>query len=184
MIPLVPPNVAAAGLKSAGSITAAVIGRYRPTGVPRTGSREDRAAAYQRLLDAAVHAHSNVYLFRHMRTEAGRSANKLLEAQIPQAWEATAELMSALMGVRLRGTVMVIAAAETLVSELGDFDMNELNDAAFAKQSELVVEARDAFLDAGRVDLAYDTKPYQVLRRRREKKFLRSQAAAAAAIEA
>ncbi|MEV7817373.1 hypothetical protein AB0P05_43050 [Streptomyces flaveolus] len=49
-------GVAAAGIKVTGSVTSALIGRYRPKGVPRLGSKEDRAEAYRRLLDASTRA--------------------------------------------------------------------------------------------------------------------------------
>ncbi|MEU1123693.1 hypothetical protein ABZ371_08930 [Streptomyces sp. NPDC005899] len=39
-------GVAAAGIRATGSVASALIGRYRPTGIPRLGSKEDRAQAY------------------------------------------------------------------------------------------------------------------------------------------
>ncbi|MFE5143939.1 hypothetical protein ACFRDV_41040 [Streptomyces fagopyri] len=48
------PGTAAAGIKATGSVASALIGRYRPAGVPRLGSNEDRAEAYGRLLDASA----------------------------------------------------------------------------------------------------------------------------------
>jgi len=47
------PVTGAAGLRATGSVSGALIGRYRPQhGVVRTGSAEDRAQAYRRFLDA------------------------------------------------------------------------------------------------------------------------------------
>jgi hypothetical protein len=42
---LITPGVAAADVRATGSAVGALIGRYRPTGIPRLGSKEDRAAA-------------------------------------------------------------------------------------------------------------------------------------------
>lgn len=175
MIPPIPPNVAAAGLKSAGSITSAAIGRYRPAGVPRTGSSEDRAGAYGRLLDASTRAFNYQYMFRDVRVTGGRGANRLLMSQFPEMWNVSSELLAALHGVRLRGTLPVIAAAETLVRAITRLDMNEDANDTFRALADTVVTTQNAFLDAARTDLAYDTRPWQLLRRRRERKFLKGQ---------
>ncbi|MFI7358011.1 hypothetical protein ACIBTP_29335 [Streptomyces avidinii] len=94
-------GVAAAGIKATGGVTAALIGRYLPTVVPRLGSKEDRAQAYRRLLDASSRSFNHAYQFSHLQREAGRAAHKLLLGQIPQAWEVSSELVGALHGVRL-----------------------------------------------------------------------------------
>lgn len=181
MIWPIPPNIAAASVKSAGSITSAIIGRYRPAGVPRTGSTEDRAAAYQRLLDAVTTAHSTVYQFRHVQQTVGeRKSEAALLPHIGRLFDSGAELLAALGAVRLRGTITVIAAAETLVSEVSDLDMNDKDDEHFGAQFRTVVDAQNAFLNAARADLGYDTRWYQVQRRRRERKFLRRQQETAA----
>lgn len=178
-LPLVPPQVAAATVKSAGSIVSAAIGRYRPAGVPRTGSPEDRAAAYQRFMDAATNTMAHTYLFRHMQREGGRGADKVLIGQIPQVWEAGSELICALNSVRLRGTISVIAAAEALGHAVANLEMNDPDEAHFAAMNTAAVAAHSAFLDAARTDLGYTTRPWQILRRIRERKFLRAQAAPA-----
>ncbi|GGU66985.1 hypothetical protein [Streptomyces lavendofoliae] len=166
------PGMAAAGIKATGSVASALIGRYRPTGVPRLGSNEDRAEAYRRLLDASARSFGYAYQFAHLRREAGRAANKVLLGQLPQAWE----LIGALQGVRLCGSLHVIAAAETLVAATGDLDLNERNADRFQQQAEAVVAARDAFLDVCREDLAYTARWWQVRRRIKERRFLREQA--------
>ncbi|AEY94325.1 hypothetical protein SHJG_p210 (plasmid) [Streptomyces hygroscopicus subsp. jinggangensis 5008] len=168
-------GVAAAGIKATGSVTSALIGRYRPTGVPRLGSKEDRAEAYRRLLDASTRSFGYAYQFAHLRREVGWAANKVLLGQLPQLWEVTSELMSALHGVRLCGTVAVIAAAEELVAETSDLELNEKNGERFQQQAEVVVAAQGAFLDACREDLSYATKRWQLLRRYKERRFLRRQ---------
>ncbi|MCW8122476.1 hypothetical protein ACN6K6_001115 [Streptomyces violaceoruber] len=66
--------------------------------------------AYRRLLDASTRSFGYAYQFAHLRREAGRAANKVLVSQLPQMWEITSELMSALHGVRLCGTVQPVRA--------------------------------------------------------------------------
>ncbi|MGO4747054.1 hypothetical protein AB4212_00140 [Streptomyces sp. 2MCAF27] len=170
------PGVAAAGIKATGNVTSALIGRYRPTGTPRLGSREDRAQAYRRLMDASTRAFGYAYQFAHLRREAKRAADKVLLGQVPQLWEISSDLISALHGVRLCGSVPVIAAAETLVEATSDLDLNEKNAARFQRKAEAVVTAQEAFLDVCREDLAYTVRWYQVLRRRKERHFLREKA--------
>ncbi|OUD00540.1 hypothetical protein [Streptomyces swartbergensis] len=170
------PGVAAAGIKATGSVTSALIGRYRPTGVPRLGSKEDRAQAYQRLLDASARSFGYAFQFAHLRREAKRAADKVLMGQLPQVWELSAELIGALQGVRLCGSVHVIAAAETFVAAIGDLNLNEKRADRFQRQTDTVVAARDAFLDICREDLAYTARWWQVRRRIKERRFLREQA--------
>ncbi|MET8183776.1 hypothetical protein [Streptomyces sp. NPDC005336] len=169
------PGVAAAGIKATGSVASALVGRYRPVGVPRLGSREDRAEAYRRLLDASTRSFNYAYQFAHLKREAGRAAHKLLLGQTPQAWEVSSELISALHGVRLCGSVHVIAAAETLVEATSNLELNEKSARRSQRQAEAVVTAQRAFLDACREDLAYTARWYQVRRRRAERRFLREQ---------
>lgn len=171
------PGIAAAGIKATGSVTAALIGHYRPTGVPRLGSKEDRAQAYRRMLDASTRSFNYTYQFSHMQREAGRASHKLLIGQMPQLWEVTGELISALHGVRLCGTVAVIDSAEALAAATGDLEMNEKDRARFQRQAEVVVTAQGAFLDACRKDLAYVTKWWHLKRRFEERRFRRGQAA-------
>ncbi|MEU0074113.1 hypothetical protein ABZ027_31930 [Streptomyces sp. NPDC006332] len=169
-------GVAAASIKATGSVTSALIGRYRPTGVPRLGSKEDRAEAYRRLLDASTRSFNYAFQFSHLQREAGRAAHKLLLGQLPQAWEVSGELIGALHGVRLCGTVAVIAAAEDLVAATSDLELNEKDGARFQRQAEVVVAAQGVFLDACREDLSYATKRWQWGRRYKERRFLRQQA--------
>ncbi|MEU6540975.1 hypothetical protein [Streptomyces sp. NPDC047000] len=169
------PGVAAAGIKATGSVASAVVGRYRPAGVPRLGSNEDRAEAYRRLLDASARSFGYAYQFTHLRREGGRAADKVLRSQLPQAWELSSELIGALQGVRLSGSVHVIAAAESLVAATGDLNLNEKSRDRFQRQAEAVVAARDAFLDVCREDLAYTARWWQIRRRIKERRSLREQ---------
>ncbi|MFD9789142.1 hypothetical protein ACFWYX_35110 [[Kitasatospora] papulosa] len=167
------PGLAGAGIKATGSLTAALIGRYRPTGVPRLGSKEDRAQAYRRMLDASTRSFNYAYQFSHLQREAGRPAHKLLLGQLPQMWEVTSELISALHGVRLCGTVAVIYAAERLATATNNLELNEKDGARFQQQAEAVVAAQATFLDACREDLAYVTQWWQVPRLLKEWRFRR-----------
>lgn len=158
-------GVAAAGIKATGSVSAALIGHYRPTGVPRLGSKEDRAAAYRRLLDASTRSFNYAFQFSHQQREARRAAEKLLLSQLPQAWEISSELIGALHGVRLCGTVQVIATAEDLVAATSALEVNEKDRDRFQRQAEDVVAAQKLFLDGCREDLAYATRWWQLSRR-------------------
>ncbi|WP_309030399.1 hypothetical protein [Streptomyces alfalfae] len=169
-------GVAAAGIKATGSVSAALIGRYRPTGIPRLGSKEDRAQAYRRMLDASTRCFSFAYQFAHLQREVGRPAHKLLLGQIPQVWEVSGEVIAALHGVRLCGTVAVVATAEDLVTATIDLDLNERSGARFQQQADKVVAAQGAFLDACREDLSYAARWWKPVRWYKERRFLRQQA--------
>ncbi|MGH3325835.1 MAG: hypothetical protein ACRDOV_15620, partial [Streptomyces sp.] len=132
--------------------------------------------AYRRLLNASARSFGHAYQFAHLRREAGRAAHKVLLGQLPQAWELSSELIGALQGVRLCGSVHVIDAAETLVAATGDLDLNEKSADCFQRQVEAVVAARDAFLDVCRDDLAYTARWWQGRRRIKERRFLLEQA--------
>ncbi|MER6696155.1 hypothetical protein ABT289_03095 [Streptomyces fimicarius] len=169
---LITSGVATAGIKAAGGPLGALIGRYRPSGVPRLGSREDRAGAYNRMLDASTRTLAYSYQFANLRREAGRASYKLLTAQIPVMWEISSDLISALNGVRLCGSVQVIDAAEKLVTAAGNLDLNERKGDRFQIQAEAVVAAQKTFLDTCREELAYNARWYQLLRKRKERRFL------------
>ncbi|WP_405417524.1 hypothetical protein [Streptomyces microflavus] len=174
---LIASGVAAAGLKAAGGPLGALIGRYRPTGVPRLGSREDRVGVYRRMLDASTRSFAYSYQFANLRREAGRASYKLLTAQMPAMWEVSSDLISALNGVRLCGSVQVIDAAEKLVTAAGDLDLNERKADRFQLQAKAVVAAQTTFLDTCREEVSYNARWYQILRKRKEKRFLRQLAA-------
>ncbi|MER7914384.1 hypothetical protein [Streptomyces sp. NPDC096068] len=171
----IPTGAAAAGIKATGSVASALIGRYRPAGVPRLGSKEDRAQAYRRMLDASTRSFGYAYQVSHLQREAKWAAHKVLLGQIQQTWEVTSELIGALHGVRLCGTVPVIAAAEDLVAATSDLQLNEKDRARFQEQVEAVVAAQGVFLDTCREDLSYATRWWQLVRRYKERRFLRQQ---------
>ncbi|MFD3997137.1 hypothetical protein [Streptomyces sp. NPDC058583] len=173
---LITSGAAAAGIKAAGSPLGALIGRYRPTGIPRLGSKEDRAGAYHRMLDASTRSFAYSYQFANLNREAGRASHKLLTAQMPTMWEISSDRITALNGVRLCGSVHVIDAAEKLVTAVGDLDLNEKKSARFQHQAEAVVAAQKTFLDTCREELSYNARWYQILRKRKEKRFLQQRA--------
>ncbi|MCX4231804.1 hypothetical protein [Streptomyces ortus] len=140
------------------------------------GDDDAGQAAYRRLLDASTRVFNYAFQFSHLQREAGRAANKLLLGQIPQAWEVSDELIGALHGVRLCGTVPVIAAAENLVTAVSDLELVEKDSARFQQRADAVVAAQAVFLDACREDLSYATKRWQLVRRYKERHFLREQA--------
>lgn len=172
------PGVAAAGIKATGSVTSALIGRYRPTGVARLGSKEDRRGAYVRLMDSSARSFNYAYQFAHLQREvrgAGKVlVGKVLLGQLPQMWEINSELIGALNEVRLCGTTSVVAAAEALVGATSDLVLNEKSADRFQQQAEAVTAARTAFLDVCREDLGYTTHWWQVRRRREERRALRA----------
>ncbi|MGW3377402.1 hypothetical protein [Streptomyces hydrogenans] len=175
---LISSSAAAAGMKAAAGPLGALMSRYRPAGVPRLGSKEDRASAYRRLLDASTRAFGYQYQYAHLHREAGRAADKVLMAQIPTMWEIPTELISALNGVRLCGTVQVIDAAEKLVTATSDLDMSEKKKDRFHAQADAIVAAQKVFLDVCREELSYNTRWYQWWRKRKERRYLRSQTSA------
>ncbi|MGW6145049.1 hypothetical protein [Streptomyces sp. NPDC055140] len=126
--------------------------------------------------DASTRSFNYAFQFSHLQREAGRAAHKLLLGQLPHAWEVSSDLIGALHGVRLCGTVPVIAAAEALVAAASDLELNEKDGGRFQQQAEAVVAAQGTFLNACREDLSYAMKPWQLLRRHKESRFLRSQA--------
>ncbi|MBT2404577.1 MULTISPECIES: hypothetical protein [unclassified Streptomyces] len=124
MDPLTPAVV-----RAAGTITGAALGRYRPVGVIRVGSAEDRAQSYRRFLDAVVYAADAQILYYYRRRDAAaisairrprlRSRRNHLREQ---AWrhytQAQIEVHAALLGVRLSAPTPVLAAAEHLVASI------------------------------------------------------------------
>ncbi|MEU1128137.1 hypothetical protein ABZ371_32270, partial [Streptomyces sp. NPDC005899] len=140
----------------------------------RSGVTFPCSSPYRRLLDAATHSFHYVYQFGHLQREAWRAAHKLLLGQIPQSWQISSELISALHGVRLCGSVQVIAAAETLVAATSDMDLNEKSADRSQQQAQAVVTAQGVFLDACREDLAYTVRWWQLKRRFREWRFTRA----------
>ncbi|WP_228980116.1 hypothetical protein [Streptomyces sp. DH12] len=176
----VSPQVAAAGIRAAGGVTAAWIGQYRPVGVPRTGSAEDRAAAYRRLLDASARVWQTGYLLHQAAAQARPWWVPTLNAppvlvDFRHAMDASGELIAALYQVRLCGTVAVIAAAEELVTMLTDL-ADTGHQVPFDDRNAQLVARHRTYLDACRDDLSYTTRRWHVRRRWAERRFRRAQA--------
>ncbi|MFH8717562.1 hypothetical protein [Streptomyces zaomyceticus] len=95
---------------------------------------------------------------------------------MPTMWEISSDLISALNGVLLCGSVQVIDAAEKLVTAVNDLDLSEKKAARFQLQAEAVVSAQKAFLDIYREELSYNARWYQILRKRKERRFLQQRA--------
>ncbi|WP_260697029.1 hypothetical protein [Streptomyces sp. 130] len=87
----------------------------------------------------STHSFSYAFRFSHLQRETSR-AHKLLLGQLLQAWEVSGELISALHGVRLRGTMPVMASAEELVAVTSDLELNEKDGARSQQQAEAVLD--------------------------------------------
>lgn len=182
MDPVVP-----AAVRATGSVTAAALGRYRPVGVARIGSPEDRAQAYRRLLDALAHVTNTqiiyFYTARDFRYEQRRRVVRraYFYAAHRAAWhrysDAQHEVHAAMLGVRLCAPAPVLAAAEAAVDGIPrPYDRKTfapLDPEEFLTTHDHALDLRVAFLEEARRDLAYNPKPWQFLRKRRERKHRR-----------
>ncbi|MFE0777997.1 hypothetical protein [Streptomyces sp. NPDC058861] len=186
MDPLTPAVV-----RAAGTITGAALGRYRPVGVVRVGSAEDRAQSYRRFLDAVVHATDAQILYYYRRRDAAAISairrprlrsrrNHLREQAWGQYTQAQIEVHAALLGVRLCAPTPVLATAEHLVASIPRFyrpgTRHTLPEAEYLAAHDECTTAQHVFLEAARRDLDYHPRPWQLLRKRRERKY-REQAA-------
>ncbi|MFJ4702803.1 hypothetical protein ACIP5N_32085 [Streptomyces sp. NPDC088768] len=152
----------------------ALIGHYKPTGIPRVGSAEDRASEYRLMLDASTRGWQIPYASRTLQDLRGGVARRLSEAQWAPSREAAAELIIALNRVRLCGTASVIAAAEELCAAVAEVDPSA-EESAFEARVRNVVEAQGRFLTACREDLKYSARWWQLRRRRAERQYLKAQ---------
>ncbi|MGW4675917.1 hypothetical protein [Streptomyces sp. NPDC004324] len=168
-----------AALRASGTITKAVLGRYRPVGVARVGSAEDRAHTYHRFLDGIAHAVDAqvLYFYRlHELVNSDEATNRQVEYR-DEAWrryaEARSDLHAALLGMRLCAPTPVLSAAETLMHSIpNSYDRdtdNLIPEEEFVDAHNRCGVAKAAFLEVARRDLAYDPRPWQLLRKRRER---------------
>ncbi|WP_150136199.1 hypothetical protein [Streptomyces hyaluromycini] len=161
------------GVRAGSKVISSALSRYRPVGVARTGSSEDRAQAYRRLLDALTHVGLNATWFYKMREEAGKAAEPFLAELLPRLTESGNELACAVNGVRLCAPAYVIEAAETAARAMPGLDTPKGEfDAAYRA----FVAAQGAFLDVARHDLGYEPKWYRVDRWWAERQFRKRQA--------
>lgn len=165
--------ISSASVKAAGSITSALINRYRPIGVARTGSPEDRAQAYRRFLDAISAATLPSHWIRSLHAVDVKSDDGLLDHLLARQSDANVEMICALDGIRLCAPEYVIAKAEVVMKV---WVPNTEQDAeGFAAILQTATNARMDFLNAARHDLDYNPKRWQVLARRKERQYLKQQ---------
>ncbi|MGW3926483.1 hypothetical protein ACWECC_00055 [Streptomyces microflavus] len=183
--------LAPAAIRAAGAVTKAALNRYRPVGVARVGSAEDRAQSYRRFLDAIAHVIDTQILYFYRRRDAeaplGRRQRRL-RAQLvelrDEAWrnytQAQHEVHAALLGIRLCAPIPVLATAENLIEALPRFYQPgthvTLAEENFLSTHDECAEVKASFLEAARHDLAYNPRFWQLLRKWRERKY-REQAA-------
>lgn len=166
-----------ASIKAAGSVASALINRYRPVGVARTGSPEDRAQAYRRFMDATTANMLPSHWIRQLHSSGVGSKDELVSHLLARQSEANIELICALDGVRLCAPEYVIAKAEDLMRAWAG--NSDLDSEQFATAMQAATNARIAFLNAARHDLDYNPKWWQFLARRKERAFLKRQKAQA-----
>ncbi|MCX5097589.1 hypothetical protein OOK36_55125 [Streptomyces sp. NBC_00365] len=119
-----------------------------------------------------------LYFYRlHELVNSDEATNRLVEHR-DEAWrryaEARSDLHAALLGMRLCAPAPVLSAAEDLMDSIPrshDRDTDDLvPEEDFVDAHNRCGVAKAAFLEAARRDLAYDPRPWQLLRKRRERK--------------
>ncbi|MEU8742979.1 hypothetical protein AB0C39_04950 [Streptomyces parvulus] len=154
-------TVGVAVARSIGKIGSAALSRYKPVGVARVGSPEDRAQAYKRLLDALVH-HQMAGQYANITAPRGVTDPLFVDA-VNHLMTAGSELLAALAGVQLCAPGYVINTAQKAV------------DAAQSKEGDEGIKryrmAQVAFLEAARYDLEYNAKRWQLWKKRKARKF-------------
>ncbi|MEV7695296.1 hypothetical protein AB0O62_02030 [Streptomyces sp. NPDC086779] len=149
------------------------------------GSPEDRAHSYRRFLDAHAHTMNAQILYYYCRRDVEaacgigqrRARARLIELR-DQAWgyytQTQHEGHAALLGMRLCAPLPVLVAAEELSTALPRFydpdtrktlPVDDYQDAL-----DQCTAAKWKFLDAARHDLSYNPRPWQLLRKWRERK--------------
>lgn len=159
-----PTTGSAAGVRALSSIASAALNRYRPVGVARCGSPEDRAQAYRRLLDSVADLEITRSYWKAIGEHGGISASSLFSDASARVAAASSEALAAVRNVQLCAPAYVIAAAEDAV------------EAARTSDSDACNKAQARFLESARHDLDYNPKRWNLLARRKEKKFQKMQA--------
>jgi hypothetical protein len=176
--------LASAAIRTVGAAAKAALGHYRPVGVARVGSAEDRAQSYRRLLDAVAYVVDTqiLYFYRRRDAEAARGVwswrrRAQFAALREDAWrtytQAQHEVHAALLGVRLCAPVQVLDRAEALIDavprvyHLGTDKTLPESDYLAAHDS--CNQAKCDYLEAARQDLSYNPRPWHLLRRYRER---------------
>lgn len=176
------PTTTAAGVRAVGSLGAALVGKYRPIGVPRVGSAEDRAEAYRTFLDAMARAAQDSYMFtdaiRNKTVAAAMGSDH--RALLSHMMAGVNDVMVGLGRVQLCGPPDVVAAAEDMIDALtAAADRERQREAAqgFAR----LRTAREVYLEACRRDLSYDPAWWNLWRKWKNRRYLKAQAARARA---
>ena len=172
------PTIGSAGIKAAGSLASALVNRYRPVGVARTGSAEDRAQAYRRFLDAITADTLPAHWVRNLHVQGYGSNDGLVNHLLTRQTDANVELLCALDGIRLCAPEYVIKKAEeVMVLWSANTELDQDN---FPALLHATTVARMAFLDAARHDLDYAPKKWHLLARWKESRYLKKTKDAAA----
>lgn len=162
--------VSSASVKAAGSITSAIINRYRPVGVARIGSPEDRARAYRRFLDSLTAHILPVHRIRRLMLGGISPTDSLLNHLFIQEAEASVELACALDEVRLCAPRYVIEQAEAIAMVWWE-PGRDMSDEDFAALIRAATGVKASFMDAARHDLDYNPKRWNLLARYKEAKY-------------
>lgn len=165
------PTIGSAGIKAAGSLASALINRYRPVGVIRTGSSEDRAQAYRRFLDAITANTLPTHWVRNLHTQGYGSSDSLVSHLLTRQTDANVELLCALDGIRLCAPEYVIKKAEEVMALWSA--NTDANQEDFRTLLHATTIARMEFLDAARHDLDYEPKKWNLLARWKERRYLK-----------
>jgi hypothetical protein len=174
-----PTLIASSVLRGATSATAKVVAnRYQPAGVPRTGSPEDRGAAYRTFLDAAIRRMRTLMRVHDVLFSEEITPPAQLSLDLHAQWVATDDdFLCALTGIRLCGAPYVIEAAERLFQILealparGDGHDDAYDDEAYQRSLQDFRKAQWVFLEAARHDLAYNPRWWQLLRKYSERQY-------------
>ncbi|MFJ9055774.1 hypothetical protein [Streptomyces sp. NPDC102409] len=155
-----PTTIGVAAARAVGQLGAAAVSRYKPVGVARIGSPEDRAQHYRRLLDASAQHRLAVEFFA--ASQLGGDKHPLYLESLRHMMATGSELVCAVHGVQLCAPEYVISAAQKVADAV-----QVRGDEAW----ETYRQCQVAFLNAARHDLDYNPKRWQFWKRRKAKSF-------------
>ncbi|MFD6153546.1 hypothetical protein [Streptomyces sp. NPDC060243] len=156
-----PSALGVAAIRSIGKAGSAAISRYKPLGVARVGSPEDRAQAYRRMLEAAAH-YQLAQTFVSATSSVSNSQHPLSVDTIRDLMTTGSELVTATLGVQLCAPEYVIDAAQKVCDALQQDE--ESRKGAYH-------HAQKAFLNAARYDLNYNPKRWEFWKKRKARRF-------------
>ncbi|MFF1320633.1 hypothetical protein ACFVZZ_14540 [Streptomyces chartreusis] len=163
------PSVGAftAGVRAVGNVSAALIGRYRPVGVVRLGSPEDRAQTYRRFIEASARFNLNAAWAANSR-EHPKSEEPFFKVVLPALRASMNELVCALFELRLCAPSYVIEAAEKLAAAAATLGGTGKD---FKQKNVAYNRMELAFLEVARRDLNYHPRWWQLWRKHKERDF-------------